>query len=208
MKVLGFYSFADLFNYLFYCKKIKSMKIVVLPAFVLSFITMINFVEKWVWSPAWLLVWFGVILVGDFVLSSTVSLVNKDPVHKGFRTDLALRFGIGLVAYPIVFSIAFNMPKAVAALFGNEIVDLTSSLDFSARAFFFYCLIINVLSVLKHMATLKMLPTSVINFLHKYIDIHKNLITDSVNKKNTSAYGNVHEKTKKDTGEGNNSNSM
>jgi len=98
----------------------------------------------------------------------------------------------------MVFAIAFNLPAVTKALFGSNFVDISGVLDFSARAFFFFCLLLNILSVLKHMSELSMLPKPVISFMSKYIDIHKNLIEKTVESKTKELYGNFQETSKED----------
>jgi len=78
MKVLGFYGLVDYLASLFNCTNVKSMKPLIILSPIMSLATMISFVEKWVWDPAWVLVIFLLVVFCDFIMSVSVSLSSKN----------------------------------------------------------------------------------------------------------------------------------
>lgn len=169
MRILGVKNLKELFFALYGEHLFKNYApMLILTTIFLSGLTFISFIEDWVWSPFYSLMFFWVVILLDWVLAVFAS-------KTGLETNKSIKFGLSWWAYNITFAVAYIMPKILVDLGMSSIISPEQA-KLASRAYFLFCLIVNLLSVVKHMSRLGLLPKKIIQFLDKYLDIHKNAI--------------------------------
>jgi len=166
--ILGFVSFSDLLKQLFKYDQIRMHKLLTITTIMTLIILFIPFLEQYVWSPFWTLGLFYLVLTLDFITAIAVTWSEKK-----FVTAKAMRFVVSAPAYFILFAILHSFGKVIEAF---EMTDVFNPIAFRflAIATYFLCITINLLSSLKHMSKLELIPPSIAKFITKFIDIHKN----------------------------------
>lgn len=168
----------------------------ILPLVILG-TSFISFIEQWIWTPAWSLLLFSVVYILDFFAAVAVSIKkrrkieedeHKHPlldddaffkdIREGISTRKALRAGLSLMASLIVIAIIFNLEKLIEPL-GDSSMTIFSTI---AIGFFVYWVLINIVSTLKHLSILGVVPKGMVDFFIKYVDTHKNIISKKIKK--------------------------
>lgn len=129
----------------------------------------IGITEKWVWSPFYSIVVYMCVLAADFISGVFVGMTKK---REGFMTSKGQRLFIIFPTHFILLGVMFNLGRINADLGIKEIP--ASVFDLAARSFFFYVLIINLLSFAKNLSLLGLLKGKAAKLLEEYIDPHKN----------------------------------
>lgn len=124
---------------------------------VLAFST--YFVESYIWNPSGAYFTFIFLLVVDFIAAVKIAFKNKD-----FQTRKATRILYKLVGFTALFAIAFNLAKN-DPFFG-----------FLPELVYFPAVLITLLSFVKHLSTLNILPEKLSNLIIKNIDIYKDKV--------------------------------
>lgn len=136
----------------------------------------VQFIEAWIWKPAWGLIVLIAILFTDLLLAIYAS--------KSFETQKATKFGVSVVAYLVTIGIAFNLGKLFVSM--DIPVDPAMAMtigDNVGKFYFAYVLLVNAASVLRHMANLGLIHRQVAAFFVKYVDIQKNRLSSREEKK-------------------------
>jgi phage-related holin len=136
----------------------------------------VPFLEKWVWSPFWTLIIFMLVVLLDFITAVAASWNEKK-----FVTSKAIKVPFTLVAYFILFAILHSLGKIVEAFEMNNILNPVA-FKFLAISTYFLCFAINLLSALKHMSKLGLIPHAVERYISKFIDVHKNKFDQELTK--------------------------
>ena len=180
MNIVGFNRFEDLLLQMFKTNQVKSNTIY-LALMMTLFLFFFPFFEKWVWSPAWTLIFFGAVVTLDFITAIAASNrgAKKKGKKTGFVTEKATRFVFVLAAYLILFAILHSLGKVIAALGIGEILN-PIAFNYLAKFVFFLCFAINFVSALKHMSLMGLIPRQIAKFIEKFIDVHKNIINAEV----------------------------
>jgi hypothetical protein len=166
--ILGFKSFEDLLQQLFKYDQVKIGKLLNLATFMTLLLFFVPILEQYVWTPFWTLGLFYLVLTLDFITAIFASWGEKK-----FVTSKAMRFMVSAPAYFILFAILHLLGKVVAAFEMGDVLNPVA-FRFLAITTFFLCLTINLLSALKHMSKLGLIPPAVAKFITKFIDVHKN----------------------------------
>lgn len=136
----------------------------------LALLSMVHFIDTWVWSPPYSLIVYFVLLGADFLSGVAVGMKVK---KEGFLTAKGQRIFIIFPAHLIILGVLFNAGRINADLGIQQIGD--GVFTFGARAFYFYVMGINLISFAKNLALLGMLPPQAAEFLAKYVDKNKNM---------------------------------
>lgn len=173
---MGFTSFTDLFQQMFKYNQVNMSKLLNLATFMTLILLFFPFLEQWVWTPFWtLIVFFGVVLL-DFI-TAVASSWNE----KRFVTSKAIKVPFTLISYFILFAVLHSLGKVVESFELGHILNPVA-FRFLAISTYFLCFAINLLSALKHMAKLGLIPPAVARFIEKFIDIHKNKLDAQLDK--------------------------
>jgi hypothetical protein len=78
----------------------------ILAAILTVFLSVVSFVEQWIWSPLWSLLFFTVILSVDFLLSVIVDFKKE-----GLNTAKGIKFLMSVVVAWVVLGVAHNLSK-------------------------------------------------------------------------------------------------
>ena len=173
---MGFSQISDFVKAIFKPTQVNLKNLIILSMGFMFILDLIPTLEKWVWSPFWTLFVFYIVVLWDFV---SAIAANHKKSKEGFVTQKAKRVPVVLMAYTFLFVVLHLMGKVVAAFEMDSILN-PKAFDYLAKGVYFLCFFINVLSAIKHMSILGLIPKQVANFIEKFIDIHKNKITKSV----------------------------
>lgn len=128
---------------------------------------LVQFIETWVWSPAWALLVFIVVLVLDYASAIMWSLKQK----KGFITEKSRKFWFQFFLQVSTLGLTFIWPRIID-LYGPESVKpLVQQLPGAA---YMFMISYNFLSFIKNATLAGGYNGPVAKFLKKYIDPHKN----------------------------------
>lgn len=173
--ILGFKSFGDVFKQMFkYHQMNMSLLINTSIAMTLIFLTL-PVLEKFIWSPFWTLFLLIGVIILDFI-SAVAANYKKD---KGLKTEKAIKVPVTIAAYIILLAICNNLGRAIDE-FGMAEVFNPVAFDYMAKAVYFLCFSINLISALKHMSNLGLIPKPVAKFIERFIDTHKNKIEETI----------------------------
>jgi len=140
-------------------------------AFQLALISMVSFINEWVWSPAYTLAIYFILLGADFLSGVAVGMKIK---KEGFLTAKGQRIFIIFPAHLIILGVLFNAGRINTDI---GIKDIPEGLfTGAARGFYFYVMGINLLSFAKNLALLGLMPPKAAEFLAKYVDKNKNIL--------------------------------
>jgi hypothetical protein len=117
---------------------------------------MTSFVESYIWSPSGAYFTFIFLLVADFVAAIFIAFRNKK-----FETRKATRILWKLVGFTALFAISFNLAKH------------DSWLSFLPEAVYFPAVIITLLSFIKHLSVLGIVPKKIATMMINNIDLYK-----------------------------------
>lgn len=164
----GFTGVFDLLNSMFKYNQVNISKALNL-AFIMTFILLFApFLEHYIWSPMWTLFVFYAVVSLDFITAVAASWNEKK-----FVTQKAIKVPFVMVSYFILFAILHSMGKVVEAFELGDILN-PSAFRFLSISVYFMCLFINLLSSLKHMSKLGLIPKAVAVYIERFIDVHKN----------------------------------
>lgn len=186
--LLGFTDGYDLLRSMFKYHQINISKILNL-AYIMTLILLFTpFLEKYIWSPFWTILFFYAVIMLDFVTAVAASWEEKK-----FVTQKAIKVPVVIIAYTMLFVILHSMSKVVEA-FNLVSVLNPDAFRYLAITTYFLCLFINFLSAIKHMSKLGLIPTAVSKYIERFIDVHKNKMNNDVDDihkpKNTQENGN------------------
>ena len=186
--LLGFTDGYDLLRTMFKYHQINISKILNL-AYVMTLVLLFTpFLEKYIWSPFWTILFFYAVIMLDFVTAVAASWDEKK-----FVTQKAIKVPVVVMAYTMLFIVLHSMSRVVEA-FNLVSVLNPDSFRYLAITTYFLCLFINFLSAIKHMSKLGLIPTVVSKYIERFIDVHKNKMNsdvDDIHKpKNTQENGN------------------
>jgi len=186
--LLGFTDGYDLLRTMFKYHQINLTKILNL-AYIMTLILLFTpFLEKYIWSPFWTILFFYAVIMLDFVTAVAASWDEKK-----FVTQKAIKVPVVVMAYTMLFIVLHSMSRVVEA-FNLVSVLNPDAFRYLAITTYFLCLFINFLSAIKHMSKLGLIPTVVSKYIEKFIDVHKNKMNsdvDDIHKpKNTQENGN------------------
>lgn len=171
---LGFTSVKDLIRQMFKYDQVNMPVLLNFATFMTLTLLFVPFLENYIWSPFWtLFVFVGVVML-DFITAVSASWKEKK-----FVTSKAIKVPFTLMAYIILFSILHSLGKVVEAFEMHHILN-PIAFRFLAISVYFLCFAINLLSALKHMAKMGLIPKPVARFIEKFIDIQKNRIDKNV----------------------------
>ncbi len=158
-------------------------------AYIMTLILLFTpFLEKYIWSPFWTILFFYAVIMLDFVTAVAASWDEKK-----FVTQKAIKVPVVVMAYTMLFIVLHSMSRVVEA-FNLVSVLNPDAFRYLAITTYFLCLFINFLSAIKHMSKLGLIPTVVSKYIEKFIDVHKNKMNsdvDDIHKpKNTQENGN------------------
>ena len=139
-------------------------------------LSLVSFVEQWIWSPLWSLLGFTFILLVDFILSIIID--------GSFNTKKGIKFVMSVVVAWVILGVAHNLPR-LNAEFGAGMVDAKVFALFGTVIYIVW-LLFNLLSIVKKSALLGLIPKPIAVFLIKYIDKHKNIIEAAESKTDTN----------------------
>lgn len=145
-------------------------------AIVTVLLSIVTFVEQWVWSPLWSLMGFTIILLVDFILSIII--------EGAFNTKKGVKFVMSVVVAWVILGVAHNLPR-LNAEFGEGIID-AKVFSLFGTAVYLVWLLFNLLSIVKKSALLGLIPKPIASFLIRYIDRHKNIIEQAQSKIDTN----------------------
>jgi hypothetical protein len=134
----------------------------------------IPFLEDYVWHPFWTIIVFVVVVLWDFVSAVAVNIKSSK-----FVTSKAIKLPFTLAAYVLLFAILHSLSKVIEAFEMDTILNPVA-FQFLAKSVYFLCFAINLLSALKHMSLLGLLPAQVSKFIEKFIDVHKNKLETTI----------------------------
>lgn len=140
---------------------------IILALFVSLAVCVVQFIEAWVWSPAWTLGLFLIVLAMDYVSALLLSLKRG----KGYDSTKSRKFFFQLFAQITALGAIYNYPK-INSIFGNDAVQPV--LESLPGWLFMFMFSYNILSLIKNSTLLGGFNGPVAKFLHKYIDPHKN----------------------------------
>lgn len=172
--ILGFTGCNEIVCAMFKPKQVNLKNIILITMGFLFITSMVPFLEKWIWSPFWTLIFFYFIVLWDFV--SAIAVNHK---KEGFVTSKAKKVPIVLVAYTMLFA-SLHLLSAVIVAFNMQSMLNPDAFKYLAKGVFFLCVTINFLSALKHMSILGLIPKQVANFISRFIDVHKNKVTTTL----------------------------
>ena len=186
--LLGFTDGYDLLRTMFKYHQINISKILNL-AYVMTLVLLFTpFLEKYIWSPFWTILFFYAVIMLDFVTAVAASWDEKK-----FVTQKAIKVPVVVMAYTMLFIVLHSMSRVVEA-FNLVSVLNPDAFRYLAITTYFLCLFINFLSAIKHMSKLGLIPTVVSKYIERFIDVHKNKMNsdvDDIHKpKNTQENGN------------------
>ena len=176
--ILGFQTCNEVVCAMFRPKQVNLKNLILLSMGFILLTGMLPFLEKFVWSPFWTLIFFFFIVLWDFV--SAVAVNHK---KEGFVTSKAKKVPIVLVAYTMLFATLHLMAPLIEAFNMHNILN-PIAFQYLAKGVFFLCISINFLSALKHMSMLGLIPKQVAKFIEKFIDIHKKRLDNISNIEN------------------------
>ena len=139
-------------------------------------LSLVSFVEQWIWSPLWSLLGFTFILLVDFILSIIID--------GAFNTKKGVKFVMSVVVAWVILGVAHNLPR-LNAEFGAGMVDAKVFALFGTVIYLVW-LLFNLLSIVKKSALLGLIPKPIAAFLIRYIDKHKNIIEAAEPKTDTN----------------------
>lgn len=143
----------------------------------LALLSMVSFIDNWIWSPPYSLFVYFILLGSDFLSGVAVGMKVK---KEGFITAKGQRIFIIFPAHLVILGVLFNAGRINKDL---GIQDTPEALfTGAARAFYFYVMGINLISFSKNLALLDMLPPKAAEFLAKYVDKDKNIVETEENK--------------------------
>lgn len=170
---LGFKSISDLTASVI-GTKVKALALMdVLLALVATSLSIIPFIEQWIWSPAYSLVFYFIILIGDFISGLAVGVIKR---KEGFLTQKAQRLPIIMVCHLILLGVAYNLGRVNNDL-GVASIGV-AIFDSAARVIYFYVIGVNFFSFIKNITLLGYLKGEIGTFIMKYIDKQKNILED------------------------------
>lgn len=156
--------------------------------------TVSTFLEQYIWSPLGTLMFLTSIIVCDFAAA-----VACNAKIEGFMTKKAARLPLVVLSYWVILAIAFNLSRINASLGVKEIPDEVFS--FFSKSLYWFCLYVNVVSLLKHLTILKLLPKPITDFFTKWVDTHKNRLEsvsmEKLDEKNDDTVAEVKEEVEK-----------
>jgi hypothetical protein len=170
--IFGFTSFTDLAKQMFKYDQVNLHKLLNLAIAMTLFLFFLPFLEQYIWSPFWTLGIFYAVLTLDFVTAVAASWDERK-----FVTSKAIKFPFTAVSYFILFGILHSLGKAVEAFQLSDVLNPVA-FRFLAISTYFLCFTINMLSSLKHMSKLGLIPRAVAKYIERFIDIHKNKLEE------------------------------
>lgn len=198
---LGFISYKDFVISIFGNPKLYKMNhILPLTLICTSFVA---FFEQWIWSPAWSLIPFSIAFFVDFFAAIAVSMKTKrkleekdhkhpllddegffEDLREGFSTMKAMRAMVSWMAIMTILVLLFQLEKIIESSNSSELFFVFSKMSI---LFYFYCFLMNLISIAKHFSTLGILRKDAASFFIKYIDTHKNIISTPPKKEKNHA---------------------
>jgi hypothetical protein len=161
-------SIKTILNCMFKYKQVNLSKLLNYTTGMTLVLLFVPFLEKWIWSPFWTLIIFMMVVILDFITAVACSWNEKK-----FVTSKAIKVPFTLVAYFILFAILHSLEKVVGAFEMHNILN-PEAFRFLAISTYFLCFAINLLSALKHMSKLGLVPKAVEKYISRFIDVHKN----------------------------------
>ena len=172
MNILGFESPKSLLQAIVGSRKTYYMNTLLLVSFLIAalntLLLQVEFIEDWIWKPASGLVVLFVVLLVDFVLAVYSSVSKKE----GFETSKATKFGVSVVFYFAILGIAFNIGH-LSRETGGLPTSASQLFDGLAIWIYWFFIAVNFASILKHGASVGLIPPKMAAMVVKYIDIHK-----------------------------------
>lgn len=171
---LGFTSVNDLLSQMFRYKQVNLPKLINLAVAMTILLFTIPALENYVWSPFWtLLVFFGVVIL-DFITAVASSWDKRK-----FVTSKAIKVPFTILAYLLLFAILHLLSKVIIAFNADDILN-PKAFRLLAISTYFLCFAINLLSALKHMSNMGLIPKQVAKFIERFIDIQKGKIDKEI----------------------------
>ena len=172
--LLGFTDGYDLLRTMFKYHQINISKILNL-AYIMTLVLLFTpFLEKYIWSPFWTLLFFYAVIMLDFVTAVASSWEERK-----FVTQKAIKVPVVIMAYTMLFLVLHSMSRVVEA-FNLVSVLNPDAFRYLAITTYFLCVFINFLSALKHMSKLGLIPKAVSKYIERFIDVHKNKMNNDV----------------------------
>lgn len=133
---------------------------------------LVAWIENWVWSPMYTLVFYAIVLSADFLSGIMVGVKVR---HEGFLTQKAQRLPIILACHLVLLGLLYNAERINTDIGFADI----NPIFFSgiARGFYFYTIGVNLVSFVKNLVMLGYVKGAVAQFFEKNIDTQKN-VTD------------------------------
>lgn len=132
-------------------------------AIITVFLSVVSFVEQWIWSPLWSLLFFTVILSVDFLLSVIVDFKKE-----GLNTAKGIKFLMSVVVAWVVLGVAHNLSK-LNIEFGTKAIN-SSIFDGFSTVIYMAWLLFNLASIIRHASILGYMPKPIATFFLKYIN--------------------------------------
>ena len=176
--LLGFTDGYDLLRSMFKYHQINISKILNL-AYIMTLILLFTpFLERYIWSPFWTILFFYAVILLDFITAVAASWDEKK-----FVTQKAIKVPVVIMAYTMLFIVLHSMSRVVEA-FNLVSVLNPDAFRYLAITTYFLCFFINFLSAIKHMSKLGLIPNAVSKYIEKFIDVHKNKMDKGVDDMN------------------------
>ena len=127
-------------------------------------------------------------LAADFLAGTAVGMMKN---KEGFVTSKGQRIFIILPVHVLLLGMLYNLSRYAADYpdthlqIVNGLVDV---LGYAAMVFFFYVMGINLVSFMKNLSLLGLLPKRVSAFFESYVDTHKNLKQEKTEDEHTAGY--------------------
>lgn len=136
------------------------------------FISFQDFLNEWIWHPAWMLGLLLAVLHADLFTGIALSLRRGE----GFSTDKFTTWCFTVVGFLFLLGVMYNMPKVNTELGLFPII--SPILEVISRCFYLMLLLNPILSALKNLVLAKAITGPIALWAIKYIDTYKNKAED------------------------------
>lgn len=139
-----------------------------------TFLSLQDFLNEWLWSPTWMIVMLLVVLHADLVTGIALSLRRKE----GFSTNKFTTWMFTVAGFLFLLGFMYSMPKVNTEL--GLFPGFSPVLAVIAKCFYLLMLINPALSSIKNLVLVGALKGPLALYAVKYIDTYKNKHEDLI----------------------------